>query len=118
MVGIKLKTLDPAPRFLIFAVVSAIRHPRMPIIYGYCSDCHVRVPNNSSECPRCEKKLKVNPETRRESPIPWWGAVACIIIGIGAWISSACLQVPGLDEAGRVLVYIPVGSLFGMSLNR
>lgn len=113
-----MKKLDPAPRFLIYALVQAIRHPRTPITYGYCSDCKIRVPLSSSECPKCRKELKENPEVRRESPIPWWGAVVCIIIGIAAWICSACLRVPGLDEAGRVLVYIPVGSLFGMSLKR
>lgn len=113
-----MKKLDPAPKFLIYALARAIRHPRTPITYGYCSDCKVRVPHNSGECPKCKKKLKENPDTRQESPIPWWGSVVCIIIGIGAWITSACLKVPGLDEAARVLVYIPVGSLFGMSLNR
>ena len=113
-----MKKIDTAPKFLIFAVFRAIRYPRTPITYGYCSDCNARVIPNSGACPICNKQLKENPETRRESPIPWWGSVACILIGIGAWITSACLTVPGLDEAGRVLVYIPVGSLFGMSLKR
>ncbi|GAI81391.1 unnamed protein product, partial [marine sediment metagenome] len=27
------------------------------------------------------------------------------------------VPVPGLDEAGRALVYVPLGSLFGMSLH-
>ncbi len=31
---------------------------------------------------------------------------------------DAALQIGGLDEAARALVYIPLGSLFGMSLNR
>jgi len=113
-----MKSLDPVPKFLIYAIIQAIRHPRTPITYGYCSDCKVRVPNNAGECPVCKKKLKENPETRRESPIPWWGAVLCIIVGIAAWVTSACLEISGLDEAARALVYIPLGSLFGMSLNR
>lgn len=116
--GHRMKTLDPMPKFLIYAVGQAIRHPRKAIAYGYCTDCKIRVPANSGECPKCGKKLKGNPDTRQESPVPWWGSVACIVIGIGAWICSACLKVPGLDEAARVLVYIPLGSLFGMSLNR
>lgn len=113
-----MKKLEPAPKFLIYAIARAIRHPRTPITYGYCSECKARVVPNSGDCPVCKKKLKENPETKRESPIPWWGAVVCILIGIGAWVTSACLKVPGLDEAGRVLVYMPVGSLFGMSLKK
>ncbi len=113
-----MKTLEPAPKFLIYAVARAIRHPRTPITYGYCSDCKVRVPNNSGECPVCKKKLKENPETRRESPVPWWGAILCVVIGIISWVTGACLKIPGLDEAARALVYIPLGSLFGMSLKR
>lgn len=110
--------LEPAPLFLIYVLSQAIRHPRTPIIYGFCSECKIRVVPNSGGCPICKKELKKNPETRTVSPVPWWGAVACILIGIGAWVASACLNVTGLDEAGRVLVYIPVGSLFGMSLKR
>jgi hypothetical protein len=113
-----MKKLDPAPKFFIYAVFRAIRYPRTPITYGYCSECKVRVIPNAGKCPICKKELEKNPETRQESPIPWWGSVACILIGIGAWVTSACLKVPGLDEAARVLVYIPLGSLFGMSLKR
>jgi len=113
-----MKKLDRAPKFLIYAITQAIRHPRTPITYGYCPDCKIRIPSNTGECPQCNKKLKENPDTRQESAIPWWGSCLVIIVGIAAWIASACLQVPGLDEAGRALVYIPLGALFGMSLNR
>jgi hypothetical protein len=113
-----MKALDPAPIFLIYAITQAIRHPMTPITYGYCSECKVRVVPNSGDCPVCKKKLKENPETRKESPIPWWGSVACILIGIGAWIISACLTVPGLDETARALVYLPLGNLFGLSIKK
>jgi hypothetical protein len=113
-----MKTLNPVPKFLIYAVAQAIRHPRTPITYGYCSECRVRVPANSGKCPKCGKEIKKNPETRVESPVPWWGAVICIVIGITSWVISSCLEVPGLDEAARVLVYGPVSFLFGMSMNR
>jgi len=112
-----MKTL-PAPHFLIYAVFQALRHPRMPISYYYCPKCRVRFPASSTACPKCGDKVESSPDSRQESPVPWWGSVGCIIIGIGAWIASACLEVPGLDEAGRVLVYIPLGSLFGMSFKR
>ena len=113
-----MKDISAPHKFLTYVLGQAIRHPRRPITYGYCSDCKTRVPDNASECPKCKKKLKENPQTRQESPVPWWGSVLCILIGIGAWITSACLEVPGLDEAARALVYIPLGSLFGMSLKR
>ena len=69
-------------------------------------------------CPKCNKKTGNSPEVKRESPIPWWGSMLVIIIGIACWVVSAWLGIKGLDEAGRALVYIPLGSLFGMSLPR
>jgi len=39
-----------------------------------------------------------------------------IIIGIICWVVGVGLDITGLDEAGRALVYIPLGSLFGLSL--
>ena len=113
-----MKTLNSAPRFLIYAVWRAIRHPRQPITYLYCSECKVRLPANATECPVCRKKAGSNPEVRNESPIPWWGSVVVIVIGITCWCVAAYFNISGLDEAGRALVYIPLGSLFGMSLPR
>jgi len=40
-----------------------------------------------------------------------------IILGIICWVLGAAVPVPGLDEAGRALVYVPLGSLFGMALH-
>ena len=113
-----MKRLDPAPRFLIYALARAIRHPRTPITYLYCPECKVRIPPNEGECPVCHRKPGNSPEERQESPIPWWGSVLVIIIGIACWCAGAFLEISGLDEAGRALVYIPLGSLFGMSLHR
>ena len=115
---IKVKTLNPAPKFFIFAVLKAVRHPRTPISYYYCGRCKIRFPTSARECPGCGDKVESSPEPRQESPLPWWGSIVCILIGIGAWIVSAWLETPGLDEAARALVYIPLGSLFGMSLKR
>ena len=50
--------------------------------------------------------------------MPWWGAVLIIVIGVVCWVISATFSIAGLDEAGRALVYVPLGSLFGMSLRR
>ena len=113
-----MKTLSPAPKFLIYAVLQAIRHPRTPITYLYCPECKVRLHTNEKECPVCRKKAGSSPEVKQESPIPWWGSILVIIIGIACWCVGGYLEITGLDEAGRALVYIPLGSLFGMSLPR
>ena len=112
-----MKTL-PAPKFMIYAVFKAVIHPRTPITYRYCSACRLRFNIKERECPKCHDKVSSSPDPRQESAVPWWGAVLCIVIGIAAWIASALLNIAPLGEAARVLVYAPVGHLFGMSLQR
>jgi len=113
-----VKMLNSPPKFLAYAVWQAVRQPRTPITYLYCPDCKVRFHSSEKECPKCHSKVGDSPEPRQESPIPWWGSMLVIIIGIGCWVASAIYQIAGLDEAGRALVYIPLGNLFGMSLLR
>ena len=113
-----MKNLNPAPKFLLYAVLQAVRHPRKPVTYLYCPECKLRLPASEKECPVCRRKAGSSPEVRSESPIPWWGSVLVIVIGIACWFGGAYFEVTGLDEAGRALVYIPLGSLFGMSLPR
>ena len=103
-------------QFFIFAIMRSIRHPRSPVTYYYCPDCRVRFQTNERQCPKCHKRVSRNPEVRQQSPIPWYGSVLVIIIGIICWITGAVVGVPGLDEAGHALVYIPLGSLFGVTL--
>ena len=49
------------------------------------------------------------------SPIPWWGSLAVICIGIAAWTMGAKCAIGGLDEAGHALVYIPLSHIFGLA---
>ena len=112
-----MKTLNSPHKFLIYAVIRAIRHPRTPIAYFVCG-CGCRFPNSAKACPKCGDKVEHSPNPKQESPVPWYVAVIVILAGIGSWIASACLNIPGLDEAARALVYIPLGSIFGMSLKR
>lgn len=112
-----MKTLDSPVKFMLYSVLKAIRHPRTPISYYVCG-CGYRFPNSTKECPKCGGKAKHNPDSRQASPIPWWGCVLCIIVGIGAWIASTLLTVTPLGEAARLLVYAPIGHLFGMSLRK
>ena len=113
-----MTSLKTVPRFMAYAVSTAVRHPRTPIQYYYCPDCGVNISGNASECPGCGHVVGHSPELRKTSPIPWWGSILVIIVGVASWVAGACLNVAGLDEAGRALVYIPLGSLFGMSLAR
>jgi len=85
-------------RFLFYGVGRAVAHPRTPIVY-----------RNIAGNP---------PRIRQESPIPWWGSVGVILIGVACWIASSTFQITGLDEAARAMVYVPLGNLFGMSLRR
>ena len=56
-----------------------------------------------------------NPTPVNMSPIPWWGSFGLIIVGIVSWCVAAHFNISGLDEAGRAMVYIPLGNIFGMS---
>ena len=112
-----MKTLNPAPRFLVWAVWQSIRHPRRPISYHYCPKCKLRLPPDEEECPVCHVGINNSPQKRQQSPIPWYGSVAVIVLGIVCWCLGHTLPVAGLDEAGRALVYLPLGNLFGMSIN-
>ncbi|MBA7616094.1 hypothetical protein ES703_23385 [subsurface metagenome] len=113
-----MKILNSPPKFLIYAVFRALRHPRTPITYYYCSGCKIRFSASAKECPKCHDKVGSSPDPRQESPVPWWGSILCIVIGIGTWVVSATLNIVPLGEAARLLVYAPVGHLFGMSLRR
>ena len=108
----------PVFHFMLYSIIKAVRYPRTPIHYYYCPSCKIRFPNSSKVCPKCGDKVESSPDRKRESPIPWWGALLCILIGIGTWVVSAYFEIHGLDEAARALVYIPLGSIFGMSLKR
>lgn len=57
-----------------------------------------------------------NPKPITMSPTPWWGSVIILVIGIISWCLSAYFNIDGLDEAGRAMVYIPLGNIFGMGL--
>jgi len=113
-----MKTLKTVPRFMVYALSQAIRHPSTPISYLYCPECKLYLLDGEKVCPGCGKKLGNSPQLKEISPIPWWGAVLVIVVGISCWVIGGCLDIVGLDEAGRALVYIPLGSLFGISLPR
>ena len=81
--------MNPA-RLIIHCAVSSILHPRTSI------------------------KI-TNPNERVMSPIPWWGSIGVLVIGIVSWGISAWLDIEGLNEAARAMVYLPLGNIFGMT---
>ena len=112
-----MQTINSPVKFMVYSVLKALRHPGAPILYYYCSTCKIRFPNSASECPQCKEKISQSPESRQMSAIPWWGSILCIVVGIGAWIASALLNIAPLGEASRLLVYAPLGHLFSMSFH-
>jgi hypothetical protein len=113
-----MKTLTIIPKFMLYALSQAISHPTTPVTYYYCPECNQYLLSGEKICPSCGKELNNSPQLKEISPIPWWGAVLVIVVGVTCWVMGSCLNVMGLDEAGKALVYIPLGSLFGMSIPR
>ena len=113
-----MKALTAVPKFMVHALSQAVRHPSTPVSYMYCPECRQYLLNGETKCPGCGKKLGNSPQSKEMSPIPGWGAVLVIVVGTSCWVIGGCLDIVGLDEAGRALVYIPLGSLFGMSIPR
>jgi len=111
-----MNTLKEAPKFLIYALSQALRHPLTPVSYRYCPACRQYLSRGKVQCPNCGKRLGNSPKEKEMSPIPWWGAVLVMVVGVASWVAGSCFNIVGLDEAGRALVYIPLGSLFGMSI--
>jgi len=74
-----------------YCMLHAVRHPRTPI--------------------------ELNNPGVFVSPIPWWGSIAVICVGITAWTIGAKYAIGGLDEAGHALVYLPLSHLFGLASN-
>jgi hypothetical protein len=78
-------------------------------IAGHCIHQSIRHP-------RTDIKQVANPRPINASPIPWWGSVGILIVGIASWVCATCIGIAGLDEAARAMVYIPLGNIFGMTL--
>ncbi len=59
-----------------------------------------------------------SPERKQIPAIPWYGSVILIIVGAAIWGWSAACDIAGITELGRILVYVPLGNIFGMTLQR
>jgi hypothetical protein len=103
-------------RFTAWALKQSVLHPRTPLTYYYCTDCETWLHPGASECPSCGKKVGNSPKLVTQSQVPWWGSIIFLIIGVICWCMGAKFDIGGLDEAGRALVYIPLGSIFGLNI--
>ena len=111
-----MKTLNSPFKFMVYCIGRAMRHPKTPLTYFYCSSCKLRFNSKEKKCPKCGDKVEASPDPRQESPIPWWGSIIVIILGITCWVLGAMLDLAGMDELGKALVYLPLGNLFGLSI--
>ena len=106
------------PRFMLYGIGQALRHPMTPVRYRSCHDCRINLPFGKAECPVCGQKVGRNPGVKSQSPVPWWGSVVIISIGVICWCVGEGFDIEGLAEAARALVYLPLGALFDRSLPR
>jgi uncharacterized paraquat-inducible protein A len=111
-----MKDITSPWKFMAYSLRRALRHPRTPIRYAYCPKCKSRLNSNENECPVCHRKVRKNPEVKEISPVPWFVSVLIMVLGIICIIAGCVGPVPGLDEAGKAMVYIPLGNLFGLSI--
>lgn len=51
----------------------------------------------------------------KQAPTPWWLSLAILLLGIMVWILSEWRAIPALGEPARLMVYGPIGNIFGMS---
>jgi hypothetical protein len=65
--------------------------------------------------PKTEIEQFSNPVPLQLSPIPWWGSVGILIVGIVSWCFAAHWNIEGLAEAARAMVYCPLMHIFDMS---
>lgn len=71
-----------------FVISSSIRHPRTPIV----------LPNPGTVV----------------SPVPWSISLIVMAVGIIAWCMAEKFEITGLGEAARLMVYGPIGNMFGL----
>ena len=55
-----------------------------------------------------------NPTRVEQSPTPWRVSLVVLVLGIGCFITAELMDISPLGEAARVMVYGPLGSMFGM----
>jgi len=115
--GMIVRTL-PYFNYVAYSVGRAVTHPLSPIRWGWCTQCEKRVHPNEGRCPACNHVIEQNPEHYRESPIPWWGSILALFLGIVLWVLSDQIPVPSLAEPARLLTYGPIGNLFGLGTRK
>jgi len=103
--------------FMFFAIKMAVRHPKRPIQFKLCTKCGCRYHPAKNSCPRCE--YRDNPgQIVAVSQLPWQGSLLLIFLGILCLATMPLHNQMALAEAGKALIYAPLGGLFGLSMRR
>lgn len=50
-----------------------------------------------------------------QPPTPWLVSVIVLVVGIISWCVAERIGISGLDEAARLMVYGPLGNMYGMT---
>ena len=112
------KDLSSWHKFLLHAIRSSLRHPRKPIEFYQCNKCGTRFLTNRPECPKCGEEVHNPAEKKTLSPVPWYASMLLILLGVVTWATVGIHHQTELIEAARILIYAPMGTLFGLSWKR
>ena len=55
-----------------------------------------------------------NPAKVAQSPVPWRVSLSVLALGVISLTIGAILTIAALNEVGRAMIYLPLGSMFGM----
>jgi len=68
-----------------------------------------------NSCKLNETKISVgNPTKVEQSPVPWRVSLIVLILGLASLIIAEVMDIDSLGEIARLMVYAPMGSIFGM----
>lgn len=78
---------------------------------GYCLKESVRHPTR-------EIVYIGNPSTRKSKPLPWIVSLSVMFVGSLLWCLSVHWGAPELKEAAHPMVYLSLGNMFGMGVQK
>lgn len=55
-----------------------------------------------------------NPAKVEQSPVPWKVSLVVLVLGLASMVVAEVMDISSLGEVARLLVYAPIGSIFGM----
>ena len=55
-----------------------------------------------------------NPTKVEQAIVPWRVSLVVLVVGTGALVTGEVMKLDTISEVGRAMVYLPLGSMFGM----